>query len=46
MQSDGTYVQRTPSDGQGEGSHRLLIARAEKRVRENLKKKKIKKTRK
>ena len=46
MQPDGSYVQRTPVDGQGEGSHRLLIARAEKRVRESLKKKKIKKTRK
>jgi len=46
MQPDGTYIQRTPVDGQGEGSHRLLIARAEKRVMENLKKKKVKKTRK
>lgn len=44
MQPDGTYVQRTPAEGQGEGSHRLLIARAEKRLKENLKKKKIKKT--
>ena len=46
MQPDGSYVQRTPAEGQGEGSHRLLIARAEKRVKDNLKKKKIKKTRK
>jgi len=46
MRPDGSYVQRTPADGQGEGSHRLLIARAEKRVKENLKKKKTKKTRK
>ena len=46
MQPDGSYIQRTPVDGMGEGSHRLLIARAEKRVRENLKKKKVKKTRK
>lgn len=46
MQPDGTYVQRTPVDGNGAGSHRLLIARAEKRVKENLKKKKLKKTRK
>ncbi len=46
MQPDGTYVQRTPADGNGEGSHRLLIARAQKRVRENLKKKKDKKVRK
>ena len=46
MQPDGSYIQRVPSDGQGEGSHRLLIARAEKRFRDSLKKKKIKKTRK
>jgi polyphosphate kinase len=46
MQPDGTYVQRTPDGGQGDGSHRLLIARAEKRVKENLKKKKVKKIRK
>jgi len=43
MQPDGAYIQRKTADGQGEGSHRLLIARAEKRVKENLKKKKIKK---
>ena len=43
MQPDGTYVQRIPADGNGEGSHRLLIAKAEKRLRENMKKKKIKK---
>ncbi|MDD2272852.1 MAG: polyphosphate kinase 1 [Desulfuromonadaceae bacterium] len=46
MQPDGTYIQRIPADGYEEGSHRLLIARAEKRVVENLKKKKIKKNRK
>ncbi len=46
MQSNGTYVQRMPADGQVEGSHRLLIARAQKRVKEHLKKKKTKKTRK
>jgi polyphosphate kinase len=46
MQPDGTYIQRISDDGQGEGSHRLLIARAEKRVKENLKKKKVKKIRK
>ena len=46
MQPDGSYVQRTPGEGEGEGSHRLLIARAEKRVKDNLKKKKVKKTRK
>jgi polyphosphate kinase len=44
MQPDGSYVQRTPADGHGEGSHQLLIVRAQKRVKENLKKKKIKKT--
>ena len=44
MQADGSYIQRSPVDGQGEGSHRTLIVRAEKRVRENLKKKRIKKT--
>ena len=43
MQADGRYIQRTPVDGQSEGSHRTLIVRAEKRVRENLKKKRIKK---
>lgn len=44
MQPDGTYIQRTPGDEPGEGSHHLLIARAEKRIKEHLKKKKIKKT--
>ncbi len=42
MQSDGNYIQRTPGDSRGEGSHRLLIVRAEKRIKENLKKKKFK----
>lgn len=46
MQPDGSYVQRTAVDGQGEGSHRLLIVRAQKRVTENMKKKKAKKIRK
>lgn len=46
MQADGSYVQRTPEDGQGDGSHRLLIARAEKRVKETQKKKKLKKVKK
>ncbi|MDD2735734.1 MAG: polyphosphate kinase 1 [Desulfuromonadaceae bacterium] len=46
MQPDGSYNQRTAADGNGEGSHRLLIARAQKRVMENLKKKKVKKIRK
>ncbi len=43
MQSDGSYVQRLPADGSGDGSHRLLIARAEKRLKDNMKKKKSKK---
>jgi polyphosphate kinase len=42
MQPDGSYIQRKPVDGQTEGSHRLLIVRAEKRVKETLKKKKAK----
>jgi polyphosphate kinase len=46
MLPDGTYIQRTSVDRQGEGSHRQLIARAEKRVRDSMKKKKVKKTRK
>lgn len=46
MQPDGSYIQRMPEDGQGEGSHRLFIERAEKRLKENMKKKKIKKGRK
>jgi polyphosphate kinase len=45
MLPDGTYIQRVPDDGQGEGSHRLLIARAEKRVRDSMKKKKTNKIR-
>jgi polyphosphate kinase len=40
MQSDGSYVQRIPGEGQGEGSHKLLIMRAEKRIKEQTKKKK------
>jgi hypothetical protein len=46
MQSDGTYLQHTASEGRSEGSHRLLIARAEKRLKEIMKKKKLKKVRK
>jgi polyphosphate kinase len=42
MQPDGSYIQRHPLDGQAEGSHRLLILRAEKRVNDTLKKKKAK----
>jgi polyphosphate kinase len=40
MQPDGSYVQRRPQIGEHVGSHRLLIARAEKRVKDGLKKKK------
>jgi polyphosphate kinase len=43
MQPDGAYIQRTPEDGGSAGSHRLLIARAEKRVKDSQKKKKVKK---
>ena len=46
MQPDGSYVQRRPVEGQGEGSHRTLILKAEKRVRETLKKMKSKKKKK
>ncbi|MDD2900434.1 MAG: polyphosphate kinase 1, partial [Desulfuromonadaceae bacterium] len=42
MQPDGSYIQRMPTEGQGEGSHKLMIGRAEKRVKENQKKKKSK----
>ncbi|MDD2856256.1 MAG: RNA degradosome polyphosphate kinase, partial [Desulfuromonadaceae bacterium] len=45
MQSDGSYIQRSPDDALDEGSHRLLIDRAEKRVKDSQKKKKIKKNR-
>lgn len=43
MQADGNYLQRGAhaSDG-GEGSHALLIARAERRLKESLKQKKKK----
>jgi polyphosphate kinase len=44
MQPDGSYIQRQPADGQRGGSHSQLIERAEKRVRESLKKRKAKKT--
>ncbi len=46
MQPDGRYVQRSPLEGLVEGSHRTLILRAEKRVRETLKKMKSKKKKK
>ena len=41
MQPDGSYLQRRPATGEsGEGSHALLIALAEKRLKESLKEKK------
>jgi polyphosphate kinase len=41
MQPDGTYVQRIPADeGSGDGSHQMLIALAEKRLKKSLKQKK------
>ena len=40
MQPDGSYIQRRASDGQGEGSHQLLIARTNWRQKESLKQKK------
>jgi polyphosphate kinase len=43
MHSDGTYVQRSAADEQiSEGSHRILIARTAKRLKESLKQKKKK----
>ncbi|WP_414652401.1 polyphosphate kinase 1 [Geomonas sp.] len=39
MQSNGSYVQRRPAEGEsGEGSHQMLIALAQKRLKESLKK--------
>lgn len=40
MQPDGSYIQRGTADGQGEGSHQLLIARTKWRQKESLKQKK------
>ncbi len=41
MQPDGSYVQRSAAaDGEGEGSHQLLISRAKLREKESLKQKK------
>jgi polyphosphate kinase len=41
MQPDGSYVQRHPAEGEsGEGTHQMLIALAEKRLKEALKQKK------
>ena len=38
MQADGTYIQRVPDDKSShEGSHCMLIARAEKRLQDSLK---------
>jgi polyphosphate kinase len=44
MQPDGSYIQRRPAEGgSGEGTHQMLIAQAEKRLKESLKlKKKLK----
>ena len=41
MQSDGSYLQRGSAEGEGgEGTHQMLIARADRRVKESLKEKK------
>ncbi|BCG48360.1 Polyphosphate kinase [Citrifermentans bremense] len=41
MQPDGSYVQRKPAEGEnGEGTHQMLIAQAQKRLKESLKQKK------
>jgi polyphosphate kinase len=41
MQSDGTYIQRVPADeGIIDGSHQMLIALAERRLKKSLKQKK------
>jgi len=41
MQPDGSYIQRLPvDDGNAAGSHRMLIARAERRLKESLRQKK------
>lgn len=43
MQSDGSYIQRIPTNEEGaEGSHRTMIMRTEKRLKETLKQKKKK----
>ena len=43
MQPDGGYIQRTPQEGAvSDGSHNLLIARSNRRLRESLKLKKKK----
>ena len=44
MQPDGTYVQRTPVDEENaDGCHQVMIMRAEKRVKDSLQQKKIRK---
>ncbi|MBU5637854.1 polyphosphate kinase 1 [Geomonas sp. Red69] len=41
MQSDGSYVQRQPTEGEsGEGTHQMLIAQAQQRLKDALKQKK------
>jgi polyphosphate kinase len=41
MQPDGSYLQRRPAEGEnGEGTHQMLIALAERRLKESLKEKK------
>lgn len=41
MQPDGSYLQRKPAEGEsGEGTHQMLIAQAQKRLKESLKQKK------
>ena len=41
MQPDGSYLQRIPAEGEsGEGTHQMLIAQAERRLKASLKEKK------
>jgi polyphosphate kinase len=40
MKADGSYVQRMPDDESNEGSHQMLIANAEKRMKKSLRQKK------
>jgi polyphosphate kinase len=41
MQPDGSYIQRRPAEGESaEGTHQMLIAQAERRLKESLKQKK------
>ena len=42
MQPDGSYLQRRPAEGvSGEGTHQMLIAQSERRLKESLKEKKL-----